>query len=61
MSYKKCHLLTVVMKGKISYIDKIHFFVLGCKRTFSSVNLGILTWEINGIDSLLEPVDEWQF
>ncbi len=26
MSYKKFTLLTVVMKGKISYIDQIHFF-----------------------------------
>ncbi len=27
MSYKKFTLLTVVMKGKISYIDQIHFFL----------------------------------
>ncbi len=47
--------LTVV-KGKVSYIDLNHFLYQAVNIFFSTVNLGILTWGVYGIDSLLEPV-----
>ncbi len=44
MSYKKIHPLTVVTKGKISYIDQNHFLQQAVKKKKNSaVNLGILT------------------
>ncbi len=48
------------MKGKISYIDQNLFFAPGCKHVFSNVKLGILTWGVYGIDSLLQPASSGQ-
>ncbi len=60
MSYKKCTPLTVVMKGKISYIDQNHFLHQAVNMFFSAVKLGILTWGVYGIDSLLLPASSSQ-
>jgi len=61
MSYKKIHLLTVVMKSKISYMDQNKFFEPGYKHDFfSAVKLGILIWGVYGIDSLLQPASSSQ-
>ncbi len=60
MSYKKIHPLTVVTKGKISYIDQNHFLYQAVNIFFSAVKLGILTWGVYGIDSLLEPASSGQ-
>ncbi len=55
------------MKGKISYIDQNLFLHQAVNMFFSTVKLGILTWGVYGIDSLLQPaslqrpVDELQF
>ncbi len=46
------------MKGKISFIDQNHFLHQAVNMFFSAVKLGILTWGVYGIDSLLQPVDE---
>ncbi len=35
-------------------------FVPGCKHVFSALKLAILTWEVYGIDSLLEPASSCQ-
>ncbi len=43
------------MKGKISYIDQNHFLYQEVNILFSAVKLGILTWGVYEIDSLLEP------
>ncbi len=48
------------MKGKISYVDQNHFFYEAVNILFSAVNLGILTWGVNGINSLLEPASSGQ-
>ncbi len=48
------------MNGKISYIDQNLFFAPGCKHVFSNVKLGILTWGVYGIDSLLQPASSGQ-
>ncbi len=55
MSYKNIHPLTVVMKGKISYIDQNMFLHQAVNIIFSAVKLGFLTWGVYGIDSLLQP------
>ncbi len=55
--YKEIHPLTVVMKGKITYIDQNNFETR-LYNIFSAVKLCILTWEVYGTDSLL---DKWQF
>ncbi len=62
MSYKKKKItpLTVVMKGKVSYIDQNHFLYQAVNILFSTVKLGILTWGVYGIDSLLEPASSGQ-
>ncbi len=60
MSYKKITPLTVVTKGKISYIDQNHFLYQAVNIFFSAVKLGILTWEVYGTDSLLEPASSGQ-
>ncbi len=44
MSYKKIHPLTVVMKGKISYIDQNHFLNQAVNMFSSVVKLDILPW-----------------
>ncbi len=48
------------MKGKISYIDQNIFFNQAVNMFFSSVNVGILTWGVYGIDSLLQPSSSGQ-
>ncbi len=48
------------MKGKISYIDQNHFLHQAVNIFFSAVTLGILTLEVYGIDSLLEPASSGQ-
>ncbi len=57
---KKFTPLTVVMKGKISYIDQNHFLHQAVNMFFSAVKLGILTWGVFGIDSLLQPASSGQ-
>ncbi len=52
--------LTVVMKGKISYTDQNIFFNQVVNMFFSAVKLGILTWGVYGIDSLLRPASSGQ-
>ncbi len=52
--------ITVVMKGKISYIDQNHFLHQAVNMFFSAVKLGILTWGVYGIDSLLQPASSGQ-
>ncbi len=37
-------------------IDQNHFLYQAVNLFFSDVKLGILAWEVYGIDSLLEPV-----
>ncbi len=47
MSSKKIHPLTVVMKGKISYIDQNNFLQQALNMFFfSAVKLDILTWGV---------------
>ncbi len=48
------------MKGKISYIDQNHFLHQAVNMFFSAVKLGILTWGVYGIDSLLQPASSGQ-
>ncbi len=60
MSYTKIHPLTVVMKGKISYIDQNNFLHQAVNMFFSAVKLGILTWGVYEIDSLLQPASSGQ-
>ncbi len=48
------------MKGKISYIDQNIFLHQAVNVFFSAVNLGILTWGVYGIDSLLQPASSGQ-
>ncbi len=48
MSNKTIHPLTVVIKGKISYIDQKHFLYQAVNLFFSAVKLGILTWGVHG-------------
>ncbi len=60
MSYKKNHPLTVVTKGKISYIDQNNFLNQVVNMFFSAVKLGILTWGVYGIDFLLQPASSGQ-
>ncbi len=57
---KKFTPLTVVMKGEISYIDQNHFLHQAVNMFFSAVKLGILTWGVYGIDSLLQPASSGQ-
>ncbi len=57
---KKFTSLTVVMKDKMSYIDQNHFLNQAVNMFFSAVNLGILTWGVYGIDSLLQPASSGQ-
>ncbi len=58
---KKFTPLTVVTKGKISYIDQNNFLHQAVNKFFSAVKLGILTWGVYGIDSLLQPASSGQF
>ncbi len=57
--------LTVVMKGKISYIDQNNFLHQAVNMFFSAVKLAILTWGVWDClpfaASLQRPVDELQF
>ncbi len=48
------------MKGKISYIDQNNFLNQAVNMFFSAVKLGILTWGVYGIDSLLQPASSGQ-
>ncbi len=48
------------MKGKISYIDQNIFLHQAVNRFFSAVKLGILTWGVYEIDSLLQPASSGQ-
>ncbi len=48
------------MKGKVSYIDQHPFLYQAVNIIFSTVKLGILTWGVYGIDSLLEPASSGQ-
>ncbi len=48
------------MKGKISAIEQNHFLYQAVNILFSAVKLGILTWGVYGIDSLLEPASGGQ-
>ncbi len=48
------------MKGKISYIDQNNFLNQAVNIFFSAVKLGILTWGVNGVDSLLQPASSGQ-
>ncbi len=59
MSYKKIHPLTVVMKGKISYIDQNHFLHQAV-NIFFCCKVGHFNIEVYGIDSLLEPASSGQ-
>jgi len=60
MSYKKIHPLTVVMKGKIIFVDQNHNLYQAMNIFFSAVKLGILTWGLMRFCSLLEPVPRGQ-
>ncbi len=61
MSSKKNHPPpTVVMKGKMTDIDKNIVLNQAVNIFFSAVKLGILTWEVYGTDSLLEPASSGQ-
>ncbi len=60
MSYKIIHPLTVVMKGKISYIDQNRFLRQAVNMFFSAVKWGILTWGVYGIDTPLQPASSSQ-
>ncbi len=48
------------MKGKIIYIEQNNFFNQAVNMFFSAVKLGILTWGVYGIDSLLQPASSGQ-
>ncbi len=57
---KKFTPLTVVMKGKFSYIDQNHFLYQAVKIFFFCYKLGHFTWGVYGIDSFLEPASSSQ-
>ncbi len=64
MNYKTniFFIITVVMKGKISYIDQNIFLHQAVIMFFSAVKLGILTWDwLSFAASLQWPVNELQF
>ncbi len=62
MSYKKVHPPhTVVMKGKINYIDQNIFLHRAVYIFFSAVKLGILTQGVYGINSLLQSAASGHF
>ncbi len=42
------------MKGKICYIDQNNFLHQAVNVFFSAVKLGILTWGVYGIDSIMQ-------
>ncbi len=60
MSYKKIHPPHSCHEGQNYYIDQNHFLYQAVNIFFSAVNLGILTWGVYGIDSLLEPASSGQ-
>ncbi len=60
MSYKKIHPPHDCLKGKICYIDQNRFLYQAVNILFSAIKLGILTWGVYGIDSLLQPASSVQ-